>query len=596
MCGIAGYSGARDAQGVLMDALERLEYRGSESMGLAIVDEGLSVYKKEGRASLLRDSLPSISGSTGIGHTRWAAIGGPSEENAHPLLSNDGRIALASNGLIDNHIELRRKLEGEGYEFSSETDAEVLVHLVDRYMDGDLHRALLRALQDVRGSYAVAAVEEGRDRIVLARKESPLVIGIGVDETFIASDINAMSSYTTDVIRLLDGESAIVSQGKVEIFSPEGKPVQREPHSVSRSKEDRGKAGFDHYMIKEIFDQPGSVRATLLSHLDGLEESDLLRDVRPRDVRIVACGSSYHAGLVGKYVIEELAQVPVSVEVGSEFRYSPRTDGNPLVILISQSGETADTLAACREATRRGSRTLAISNVEGSQLTQEANFSLLTMAGTEISVAATKTFTAQLTALYLVALKLAFNLRTLDEIHLRELKTQFRSLPTIIEQVLERVDRLQPAVEMLLESEHAFFIGRGRCYPCMLEGALKLKEVSYIHAEGYAAGEIKHGPLALLDESTPLIAACLEGPGYDRMLSNVNEVAARGSPVLVLASDGDEEAGSLGDKVIYMPRCPPLLAPVPLTVLLQLIAYQVANARGLPVDQPRNLTKSVTVE
>lgn len=596
MCGIVGYSGDKMATDIILDSLIRLEYRGYDSAGLAIVNHDILIYKEKGQVSQLRDLVPRVDGYTGIGHTRWATCGVPSSENAHPFKSMDGRIALVHNGIIENYLELRKDLLEEGYEFSSQTDTEVLVHLVHRYMDGDLHAALRRALQDVRGTYAIAAVEYGSDRIVVARKENPLVIGVGMGENFIASDVTAILEHTSDVIYVMDGETAVISPEHIHLFSPDGLEIKREVNRITWTSEDAKKEGFEHYMLKEIYEQPKTVRDTLVCYLDGLESSDILPPGRFSSVTIVACGTSYHAGMVGKYAIEELANIPVTVELGSEFRYSSNTHNKPLVILITQSGETADTLAACREARRRGCHTLAVTNVLGSTITREADSVIMTKAGPEISVAATKTYTAQLVSLYLIAVKLALNRGAIDEMGLKDLKAQMRLLPTLIESVLDRTDAIQEAAVSIMEAQHVFFIGRNINFPSMLEGALKLKEVSYIHAEGYAAGELKHGPLALLDGTTPLVAACLKDHTYEKMISNVTEVAARGSPVLLLATDGDEQVPMISDRVVYLPQCPPLLSPVPLAVALQLLAYHVAKVKGMPIDKPRNLAKSVTVE
>lgn len=596
MCGIVGYSGERMATEIILDSLIRLEYRGYDSVGVAIVNDEIVIYKEKGQVSQLRDSVPFIDGYTGIGHTRWATCGVPSSENAHPFQSMDGRIALVHNGIIENYIPLRKQLQEEGYIFSSQTDTEVLVHLVSKYMQDDLHAALIRALQDVRGTYAIAAVEFGSNRIVVARKENPLVIGVGLGENFIASDVTAILEYTSDVIYMMDGESAIISPESIHIFDKDGLEIKREINRITWTAEDAKKEGFEHFMLKEIYEQPKTVRDTLVCYLDGLETGDFLAGCRPSSVTIVACGTSYNAGLVGKYAIEELANIPVSVEIGSEFRYSSNTDSKPLVILISQSGETADTLAACREARQRGCYTVGVTNVLGSTITREADSIIMTKAGPEISVAATKTYTAQLISLYLIATRLALNRESIDDNRLKDMKSQLRSLPTLIDQVLDRSESIRKVAGMITDAKHAFFIGRNINYPSMLEGALKLKEISYIHAEGYAAGELKHGPLALLDNETPLVAACLKDHTYDKMLSNVTEVAARGSPVLIIATDGDEQVQYIADQVIFLPAISPLLSPVLLAVTLQLLAYHVAKAKGMPIDKPRNLAKSVTVE
>ena len=380
MCGIVGYSGDKMATEIILDSLIRLEYRGYDSVGVAIVNDDIVVYKEKGQVSQLRNLVPVMDGYTGIGHTRWATCGVPSSENAHPFKSMDGRIALVHNGIIENYLELRKELMAQGYQFSSQTDTEVLVHLVHRYMEGDLHQALRRALKDVRGTYAIAAVEFGSDRIVVARKENPLVIGVGLGENFIASDVTAILEHTSDVIYVMDGETAIISPEDILLFSPEGQAIERQIDRITWTSEDAKKEGFEHFMLKEIFEQPKTVRDTLVCYLDGLEASDILPPISPSSVTIVACGTSYHAGMVGKYAIEELANIPVTVELGSEFRYSSGTDNKPLVILITQSGETADTLAACREARRRGCHTLAVTNVLGSTITREADSVIMTKA------------------------------------------------------------------------------------------------------------------------------------------------------------------------------------------------------------------------
>ncbi len=596
MCGIVGYSGSRLASKVLLESLRRLEYRGYDSAGMAIVNGRLEVHKEKGEISALESILPHLDGRTGIGHTRWATCGEPSKRNSHPFNSHDGRFALVHNGIIENYISLRSQLQAEGVIFQSDTDTEVLVHLVRKYYGEDLHAAVRRALEDVRGTYALAVVEEFSDDIVVARKENPLVIGAGMGENFIASDVTALLDYTSEVIYMHDGETAVISPQKISIYDPGGVEVEREVSKIGWTVEEARKGGFEHFMLKEIFDQPRSISETIIRYIDDLETLDVLPSSKIGGMKILACGTSFNAGMVGKYIIEELSGITVQVELASEYRYSTKTNQCPLVVLITQSGETADTLAACREANERGCHTLAITNVVGSSITREADSVLMTHAGPEISVAATKTYTAQLVALYILAARLAYSNRSMGEENLRSLKKSLRELPNQVSAVLDRASAINLAAPYFREARSAFFIGRNRNFPTMLEGALKLKEISYIHAEGYAAGELKHGPLALLDANTPLVAACLEDHTYDKMMSNVSEVAARGSPIIMLAGDNDTECETVADHVIRMPPVDPIFSPVTLAVALQLLAYNVALERGMPIDKPRNLAKSVTVE
>ncbi len=596
MCGIVGYSGGRQASKVLLESLKRLEYRGYDSAGMAIVNGHVELHKEKGEISALESTMPQLDGRTGIGHTRWATCGEPSKRNAHPFRSQDGKLALVHNGIIENYISLRSQLQSEGVDFKSDTDTEVLVHLVRKYHGDDLHAAVRRALEDVRGTYAIAVVEEFSDDIVVARKENPLVIGAGMGENFIASDVTALLEYTSDVIYMHDGETAVISPQKISIYDHGGGEVKREISKIEWTVEEARKGGFEHFMLKEIFEQPRSISDTIISYIDELETLDVLPSTKIGGMKILACGTSFNAGLVGKYIIEELSGITVQVELASEYRYSTKTNQCPLVVLITQSGETADTLAACREAKERGCHTLAITNVVGSSITREADSVLLTHAGPEISVAATKTYTAQLVALYMLAARLAYNNRTMGEEDMRSLKKSLRALPNQVSAVLDRAGAIKQAAAYFRDARSAFFIGRNRNFPTMLEGALKLKEISYIHAEGYAAGELKHGPLALLDANTPLVAACLPEHTYDKMMSNVSEVAARGSPIILLAGDDDNECETVADHVVRMPPVDPIFSPVTLAVALQLLAYNVALEKGMPIDKPRNLAKSVTVE
>ncbi|MFP4171152.1 MAG: glutamine--fructose-6-phosphate transaminase (isomerizing) [Methanomassiliicoccales archaeon] len=596
MCGIIGYAGGRRAEEVILDGLKRLEYRGYDSAGLAVRGNGIQVHKAKGEIDGLRLSNPGLEGESGVGHTRWATCGKPSKVNAHPFLDCTGSIALVHNGIIENHYSLRSELEAEGHRFTSETDTEVLVHLMERYHEGDLHSSLTKALREVKGTYAIAAIDWDSEEIVAARKENPLVIGLGVGENFVASDVTPLLNYTTKVIYLMDGDTAVVRADGVNIYDHTGQEVHRPPSQVNWSVEDAQKGGFEHFMLKEIFEQPRALHDTIVGSLSRLEEGDLLADPRPDSVKLIACGTSYHAGMVGKYLVEELTRLPVTVELASEYRYSSGVSECPLVMVISQSGETADALAALREAKRRGCPTLAVTNVVGSTLTREAEEVLYTQAGPEIGVAATKTFLTQLVSMFPIAMQLGSNNRALHPDDMRTLKREIRSLPFYVQSVLDRADEIGAAAEMFDRARDAFFIGRNINYPTVLEGALKMKEISYLHAEGYAAGELKHGPLALVGPHTPTVAACVRDHTYDKMMSNISEVVAREAPVLALGFEGDRELPQLADRVLEVPEVHPLMTPIPISVVLQLLAYQVAKRRGCPIDKPRNLAKSVTVE
>ncbi|HUL40046.1 MAG TPA: glutamine--fructose-6-phosphate transaminase (isomerizing), partial [Methanomassiliicoccales archaeon] len=507
MCGIIGYTGPRVATDVILDSLKKLEYRGYDSAGVAIAGETIQVHKDKGEIAVMESTLPRFQGGVGIGHTRWATCGKPSQPNAHPFVDCTGSIALVHNGIIENYAEIKRKLLGEGHVFSSETDTEVLVHLVEKYNQGDLREALTRALAEVKGTYAIVMVQKGSDHILATRKENPLVVGIGVGENFVASDVTALLNYTNKVMYVMDNEVVELDPRKVSIYDPAGRPVDRRTDLINWSADEAQKGGFEHFMLKEIFEQPEAIRNTLRSNLELTESGSFLNQTDFPSVKIVACGTSYHASMIGKYVLERLAKVPTAVELASEYRYGTGARENPLVILISQSGETADTLAAAREARRRGCRTLAITNVVGSTLTREVDEVLYTRAGPEIGVAATKTFIAQLVALYLIAMRIGDGRRSVSRDDLRAFRSDLLHLPQVIREVLDSAPRIEEATDMLVDARDVFFLGRNINFPTMLEGALKLKEISYIHAEGYAAGELKHGPLALLDNKTPTVAA-----------------------------------------------------------------------------------------
>jgi len=596
MCGIVGYAGRRNALPILLDGLKRLEYRGYDSAGVAIVGSALQVVKDKGFIANLEAQLPPLKGTTGFAHTRWATHGPPSKVNAHPHVDCHGKIALAHNGIIENFASLREKLEARGHTFVSQTDTESLVHLIESYYDGDLEVAVRKALRDVRGSYAILAVHADEPgKVVGARNESPLVVGLGPDENFLASDVPALLRYTDRVLYVMDKEMVVITPKGVELKDLEGRAVKREPQRITWSLEDAEKGGFEHFMLKEIHEGPKAIQETLLGRLANLEVDGFLSE-GVTSVKLVACGTSYHAALVGKYILEEIARIPASAELASEYRYSQGPSERPLVILISQSGETADTLGAAREARRRGCKTLAITNVLDSSITRETDLTLYTRAGIEISVAGTKTFYAQLVVLYFIALKVGQDRGALGYDELDSLKDHLRSLPRAVQYVLNKADEIRALASKYGSARDVFFIGRHVNYPVALEGALKLKEISYIHAEAYAAGELKHGPLALLSPATPVVAISVKGPTYEKMRSNVGEVSARGSPVLAIGTEGDKELPRSVDDVIWIPDVPWIFSPVAVSVALQLFAYEAARMRGCPIDKPRNLAKSVTVE
>src|SRR5437870_6467253 len=596
MCGIVGYAGRRDALPILLDGLKRLEYRGYDSAGVAIVGSALQVMKDKGFIANLEAQLPPLKGSTGFAHTRWATHGAPSKVIAHPHVDCTGKIALAHNGIIENYASLREKLEARGHKFVSQTDTESLVHLIESYYDGDLETATRKALGDIRGSYAILAVHADEPgKVIGARNESPLVIGLGTDENFLASDVPALLRYTDRVAYVMDREMVVITPKEVTIKDSEGHVVKREPQRITWSLEDAEKGGFEHFMLKEIHEAPQAIHETLLGRLANLEVDGFLSE-GVTTVKLVACGTSYHAPLVGKYGIEEIARIPASAELASEYRYSQGATERPLVLLLSQSGETADTLAAAREAHRRGCKTLAICNVIGSSLSREVDKTIYTRAGIEIGVAATKTFIAQLVVLYLIALKLGQDRGTLGYDELDRLKDQLRSLPRAAQYVLNKADEIRALAKKYGNVRDMLYIGRHANYPVALEGALKLKEISYIHAEAYAAGELKHGPLALVTPSTPMVAVAVRDPTYEKMRSNIGEVSARGSPVLAIGSEGDKELPKFVDDVFEVPDIPWIFSPVPVSVALQLFAYEVARIHDCPIDKPRNLAKSVTVE
>ncbi|MCH2439857.1 MAG: glutamine--fructose-6-phosphate transaminase (isomerizing) [Candidatus Poseidoniia archaeon] len=605
MCGIVGYAGSGNAPQILIEALKRLEYRGYDSSGIAVHEkDGLTIHKKQGRITVMEEALPELAATVGIGHTRWATHGEPSDANAHPQVDSSGDIAVIHNGTLENYADLRSGMEAAGIEFSSGTDSEVLPHLVARHYDGDLLAAVRAALGQVTGAYAIAVLHAAHpDEIVAARNESPLVVGFGEGENFLASDAPAIVKYTQRVAYVRNGELVRFTADSVEISDMAGNTREPEIEELDWSVEDSEQGGYAHYMLKEIFEQPRALQESLLPTLAEAIIDGLDLDWRIGSISIVACGTSLHAGLVGKYVIEQLTAIPVNVYHASEFRYSPPVQNvggmlsaRPLVVLISQSGETADTLAAARVARQQGSHTVAICNVGGSSLTREVDGVLLTRAGPEISVAATKTFLVQMQALYMLAVHLAYSRKSMDLPQLRRWEQELRRLPHYVGQVLERRSAIARLASSLTQASSLFFIGRNLGYPIALEGALKLKEISYLHAEGYPAGELKHGPLALLTPQTPVVAIASQDHTHAKLVSNMEEVAARGAPLLVLAQEGDADARRLSEQVITLPTSDSVLMPFTAGVALQLLAYHVADELGCEIDKPRNLAKSVTVE
>ena len=606
MCGIVGYVGRREAAPILVDGLRHLEYRGYDSAGIAVANgQGARLVRSLGKLSALERLLAveSPHGLVGIGHTRWATHGRPSEETAHPHKA--GAVSVVHNGIVENHAVLRERLTAAGRHFSSQTDTEVLAHLIDQALiDGasSLPEAVRQALRQVEGSYAIAVLSDRHENeMVAAKKASPLVVGVGQGEMFVASDAPAILDQTREVIFLEDGDVAHIVRDQVSITKLDGQAVERPSRTVTWTPGQAEKAGYPHFMLKEIHEQPRAVTDTLRGRLMLSNGDAVLWDKEvteiPRRMVIIACGTSYHAGLVGKFLIEKVARIPCEVDLASEFRYrDPVIGPGDLVVGISQSGETADTLAAMNEAKARGARTLAISNVIDSAIARTSDLALYTFAGPEIGVASTKCFTAQLTALILLAIHLGRRNGALDDISAVRFANDVIQLPFKMSETLGLVGDLKELARKHKDARDFLFLGRGSNYPIALEGALKLKEISYIHAEGYAAGEMKHGPIALIDDGLPVVIIATKGNGYDKVLSNLAEVRARDGHVIAVATKGDTEITKNCQDVLWVPDAPALLQPL-LTVLpLQMLAYAVAVVRGHDVDQPRNLAKSVTVE
>ncbi|HMT04199.1 MAG: glutamine--fructose-6-phosphate transaminase (isomerizing) [Solirubrobacterales bacterium] len=619
MCGIIGYVGGRPAEEILVAGLEKLEYRGYDSAGVAILVPGAGVenVRAVGNLEGLKSSLeandlsaagkPDENGRfTGIAHTRWATHGRVTVENAHPHTDESGKVQIVLNGIVENYVRLKEELQREGFVFTSETDAEVVAHLISRYFDGDLTEAVRKAYADLRGHYSIVAMHaDSPGLLVGARKETPLIVGIGEGENFIASAIPAFLNETRVVLAIDNGEIVTVTPDGVTVTTAEGEPVERSTEEVQWDEEQAEKAGYDTYMMKEIHEQPEAIAETILDRLsedDSVDLSDIgfgddvLR--KARRIVIVACGTSYHAGLVGRYAIERWARVPVEMDIASEYRYrDPVIGENDLVIGITQSGETADTLAAMRLARDRGAKVLAITNIMGSQATRDSDAVLFTRAGLEIGVAATKTFVAQVAAMYLVALRLAELRGTLGFGEVSRLINELRAIPEKMEATIDsESERMLEIAKRHYDQKFFLYLGRHIGLPVCLEGALKLKEVSYIPTDAYAAGEMKHGPIALLDESTPVVCVATDSPILDKVLSNMEEVKARGADVIAVATEGDSRVSKVSEETIAVPRTDWVLQPLLAILPLQLLAYHVARLNGLNVDQPRNLAKTVTVE
>ncbi|WP_288302018.1 glutamine--fructose-6-phosphate transaminase (isomerizing) [uncultured Veillonella sp.] len=610
MCGIVGYIGFENAADFMLEGLSKLEYRGYDSAGIAVIgpDNVIKVQKKVGRLANLEAVVKADSnpGHVGIGHTRWATHGRPSDMNAHPHTDAKGLFAVVHNGIVENYLPIKEELIAKGYEFKSETDTEVVAHLLADLYDGDFEGTVRRMLDRIEGSYSlVITCADDPSRIICTKQDNPLVIGLGKGENFIASDIPAIINRTRDTYILNDGEVAIVTADSVAISDRAGHPIEKEIYHVTWNAEAAEKGGYEHFMLKEIYEQPKAIRDTLTGRISKDNTEVVYEELNwtPDDVAsinrvlITACGTAYHAGLVAKYYIEQLARIPVEVDIASEYRYrNPLTDKNTLAIVISQSGETSDTLAALKEAKRLGARTLAITNVVGSSISREADQVIYTWAGPEIAVASTKAYTTQLVALLLLAVYLGQLNGKLDSGLAQRILTDLHKLPTLCHEIFEGVDDIKSFARNYGFREDAFFLGRSIDYAVAMEGSLKLKEISYIHAEAYAGGELKHGTLALIEEGVPVIGLATQEDVREKMMSNIKEVKARDAVVIGVGVDGDTELAKYVDHTIFVPKADKYTVPILAVIPLQLLAYYAAITRGADVDKPRNLAKSVTVE
>ncbi len=612
MCGIVGYIGKRNSLPVLLEGLKRLEYRGYDSAGVAVInnDSDIIFFKKAGKVKDLESEFDKdlLNGNVGIGHTRWATHGEPNDTNAHPHFDEGKNIFLVHNGIIENYLSIKKKLSLEGFSFTTDTDSEILTNLVEYHFrhKNDFEVAVRMALTEVEGTYGIACICKAEpDKIIVARMGSPLMFGVGIDETIISSDAAAIVNYTKNVIYLEDGEFAVIRKGGFQLKTIKDEHIMREAQRIEYDLAEIEKGGFEHFMLKEICEQPESIQNTYRGRINfdtGLVKLGGLETVKDKLLSakrfiITGCGTAWHAGLVGEYMLERYCRVPTEVEYASEFRYrQPIINSDDVVFVISQSGETADSLAAMKEAKRLGATTVGIVNVVGSTIAREVDAGTYIHAGPEIGVASTKAFTSQLMSLALITLMIAQNKGTIKERELDEMLRELKMLPDKIRQIIEKHKEYEFVAEEFKDSRNFLYLGRGFNFPVALEGALKLKEISYIHAEGYPAAEMKHGPIALIDENMPVVFIAPKDSTYDKIISNIEEIKARKGKIIALANDGDEDIKRYSDYIIHVPRTAPIFAPILNSIPLQFLSYFIATARGCNVDQPRNLAKSVTVE
>ena len=608
MCGIVGYTGTQSAAPILLGGLKKLEYRGYDSAGIAVMNNSrISVSKVTGRIANLCEKTGDgrlTPGMTGIGHTRWATHGAPTDTNAHPHMSNDGKIAVVHNGIIENYASLREELQAKGYHFESQTDTEVIVHLIEMYYNGDIKKAVVKASSDLRGSYALGVIcSDEPEKVIVARESSPLILGVGLGENYFASDVTALVSYTKNAIYLEDGEFAEISPDEITVFDCAGKKIDKNISRITWDIQAAEKDGYEHFMLKEIMEQPRAVKATIEPRIQ--DNKIVLDDINItaedfkniNKIVITACGSAYYAGCAGKYALEKLCRIPVSVELASELRYGePLIDNHTLLIVLSQSGETADTIAAMKECKSKGAKVLAIVNVVGSTIANLADFTIYTWAGPEIAVATTKGYTTQVALVYLLAIYFAKLLERIEDDTYEKCVAQVKNLPKLIQQAIDMNSSIEKMAKKYYKNSSMFFIGRNTDYAIALEASLKMKEISYIHAESYAAGELKHGTIALIEEKQPVVALCCNDRLLEKSISNIVEVKARGAEVLAVACVGNEKIVSVADDMIFVPDVDPVFSAAVEIVPLQLLAYYVAKEKGCDIDKPKNLAKSVTVE
>ena len=602
MCGIIAYVGDKEIVPILLNGLKRLEYRGYDSAGICVRNgSGLNIIKKKGRISELEknDGIKDLSGNSGIAHTRWATHGEPNEINAHPHTDIENKIAIVHNGIIENYHSLREILKKDGHIFSSETDSEIIAHLISKFYTGDLEEAVIKAISLLEGTFGLAVIHHDEDRIIAAKRGSPIVIGIGDDEMFVASDVSAILEHTRKIVYLNDNEIAVIDKDSYSVKNFSGELQDKEVHEIKWTMDQIEKKGYKHFMLKEIFEQPESIANTLRGRIaDGKIRLDIDIDLDSIDrIIITACGTSWHSALIGKYLIEKITRIPVIVDYASEFRYrDPLVTSKDLVIVISQSGETADTLAALREAKHKGAKVLGLVNVVGSTIAREVDSVIYLQAGPEIGVASTKAFTTQVIDLLLLSLHIAQKKNIIDTTHMKEIVSGLTSLPSEISKILVKSDEIRELSQKFKSINNTLYLGRGLNFPVALEGALKLKEISYIHAEGYPAAEMKHGPIALIDKNMPVVFIAPKDHTYEKILSNMQEILARGGDIIVIVTEDDEKISRVTKNVIKVPAVIDELLPIVCVVPLQLIAYHIADLKGIDVDKPRNLAKSVTVE